>query len=413
MATGSLADLTLYPATPEQLDEVRKRTSVQWGKGLSLEDYIYRDILKSKLDISTNGKLITWVLVPRNDPTTVDFLSSCETYRRAALVAKHAKEGEAQEVREVTAYGVACVFTPASKRGKGYARHMMRLLHWVLAPRSALPAFPAEWGTPPDLAAEPYRSLGVGNALFSVLYSAVGRDFYQGTGVTPGSNDGWVATGLLTTSKAVDATEVDARTSPPDGSNIQRLSFEDVVALYEHDAVWLKDDLHKLAAETDRTLFTFLPNGGVGAVVVQRHLQVSGPPDNRTLTLPHPHWGVAILPTGTPDLPSALQNDRTEHPIPFATWTFDAFPPRTLVVTRLRADERTFPALLDALLAAARDARASRVEFWYLLPALRAQAEARGWATRERDDHFPAVKWYGAERTDEREWVFNEKFSYC
>lgn len=328
-------------------------------------------------------------------------------YRRTAVIAKRAKEVDAREVREVTAYGIASVYTPASKRGKGYARHMMRLLHWVLAPRSALPsAFPAEWGTAPDI--DVLRALGVANAQFSVLYSDVGPTFYQSSGLTPGSNDGWVVQGVVTTTKAVHANWHHSKS--PHGLNLQRLSEDDVLALYPRDASWLKDDVSRLAGDSDRTLFSFLPDRGVGAFVLQRVMSLSQ--TDRTPVLPSTQWGVAVLPQGARTLKEALK--QVVDPLPFATWTLELnASPRALVVTRLRADALTFPALLDELLAVAREEKVEIVEFWYLPAALRAVAEARGWASTERKEHLSAVKWYGEERTDEIEWVYNEKCVCC
>lgn len=329
-------------------------------------------------------------------------------YRRKAVVAKRAKEVDAREVREVTAYGVASVFTPASKRGNGYARHMMRLLHWVLAKRSFLPStFPAEWGAAPDI--DFLRTIGVANGQFSVLYSDVGPDFYQSAGPTPDSNDGWVVQGVLTTTKNVDPAEHQARGRSPHGLNLRRLSEADVVALYEHDANWIKDDLSRLAGDTDRTLFSFLPNHGVGAFVLRRVMTLAGPPLNRRPTLPSAQWGVALLPQGRHHLASVLR-DQPGQPLPFATWTLElSASPRTLVVTRLRADEHMFPALLDELLAVAREEKVEKVEFWYLPRALRAIADERGWTSAERTEHLSAVKWYGEESVEDLEWVYNEK----
>ncbi|OSD08107.1 hypothetical protein PYCCODRAFT_386283 [Trametes coccinea BRFM310] len=413
----SLADLSLFAATPEQVLESRKRTAVQWAVGQSVEEYLERDAIMDRHEHAANGRLITWVLAPRSDPTTLDFMCSCETFRRTAVVAKRAKEVDAREVREVTAYGVASVYTPPAKRGKGYARHMMRLVHWVLAPRSALPAeFPAEWGAPPDI--DVLRVLGVANAQFSVLYSDVGHAFYQGCGPTPSGNDGWVVKGALETSRMLDASSADdpgapsaAAPPPPPGLNLQRLAEEDVLALYARDATWIKDDLSHFAGATSRTLFSFLPDGGVGAFVMRRVMDFA--PGLRPVR-PTVQWGLALLPQGARDLQDALRRRPDAGPLPFVTWTLDIrTSPRTLVVARLRADERTFPVLLERLLAAAREARVEKVEFWYLRPELRAVAEARGWATKERAEHLSAVRWYGEEKDDELEWVYNEKFCWC
>lgn len=48
---------------------------------------------------------------------------------------------------------------------------MLRLLHYVLAPPSALPPFPAEWGAAPTDVR--------GDAAFSILNSGIGDAFYS------------------------------------------------------------------------------------------------------------------------------------------------------------------------------------------------------------------------------------------
>ena len=106
---------TLYAATPEQVLRSRKEGHVQvcltgsnhttipltnarmqWGRGSLLEDFLKREHILDVHEHAQNGRLVTWlvvashhwlgltlplrrVLVPRNDPLTLDFLCSCET----------------------------------------------------------------------------------------------------------------------------------------------------------------------------------------------------------------------------------------------------------------------------------------------------------------------------------------------
>ena len=61
MATEySLDQLVLKPASRAQEIESRKRTSVEWANGLTLEQYLQRDEKADLLDHAKGGKLVTW-----------------------------------------------------------------------------------------------------------------------------------------------------------------------------------------------------------------------------------------------------------------------------------------------------------------------------------------------------------------
>ena len=312
----------------------------------------------------------------------------------------------------------------------------MRLLHWVLAPCTvpALPrTFPPEWGAPPDTATlAALAALGVANAGFSVLYSDVGRAFYRACGPEPlslspgGVGNGWHVVGAQSTfwnlsdpnseleaeAEAFAEKKLGWEESAVPSLRIARLSEPDLAALYDHDARWMRDDLVRdRETRPRRTQATFLPNGGVGAFVVRRTMDFTPEPDLRPV-LPSAQWGAVILPDGAQSLADAVARQSSD-PVSFVTWTLDLrTSPRTLVVARLRADEDTLPVLLDELLAVAREEKVDKVEFWYMRPELRALAESKGWKTEERTEHLPAVKWYGPEKEEELDWVYNEKYVF-
>ncbi|RSH87605.1 uncharacterized protein EHS24_000117 [Apiotrichum porosum] len=183
MAVTNVADLTIVPVTPAQARAASDNMYPHWGQPngvVSTDEYI-----KAFDSIAATGPWDTaytaWALVPRSDPTTVDILSHCQTFRRRAFVVQPGSD----TVKQVTSYVVAHVFTPPEKRSMGMARHMLRLLHYTLAPKDDLPTFPKAWGAPP--------TTHYGDAAFSVLYSDVGPDFYQGCTVGE-DRPGWVAT---------------------------------------------------------------------------------------------------------------------------------------------------------------------------------------------------------------------------
>jgi hypothetical protein len=93
-----------------------------------------------------------------------------------------------------SSYAVASVYTPSRYRERGYAKHLMRLLHFVIADPSLLPPFPIEdWGVPPVI--PPNANLPYRKAVASGLYSDVGSNFYRfcGPGMGPNATDkrGW------------------------------------------------------------------------------------------------------------------------------------------------------------------------------------------------------------------------------
>lgn len=178
----SLSDLTLVLATPEQGRQSTTNVYKTWGETRGVQTLEAYHALIDELDDPkqpwAGDKASSWALVPRADPTTQDMLAHVDTYRRTALVRHNGV------VTERTTYIVASVFTPEKHRKKGYARHMLSLLHYVLADRETLPPFPEAWGAPP--------ADNFGDAAFSVLYSDVGPTFYEAC--TKGdSQPGWVS----------------------------------------------------------------------------------------------------------------------------------------------------------------------------------------------------------------------------
>jgi hypothetical protein len=55
-----LTQISLFPATPEQIQVHRKRTFQEWGRGLALEEYIKRDEAFDRMPHATGGKFVVW-----------------------------------------------------------------------------------------------------------------------------------------------------------------------------------------------------------------------------------------------------------------------------------------------------------------------------------------------------------------
>ena len=255
---------------------------------------------------------------------------------------------------------------------------MMSLLHWVLAPRSSLPAeFPAAWGAPPT----PHLQ----DAAFSVLYSDVGRVFYARCGPVPSPDRhlGWIT-------KNPVSTQWDISPSPAVGDRAawRWLARTDCVALWEQDVALMQAEAAARARTQGKTVCAFLPDSGVAQFSIQRLMTFDA--DFKPVYPPEP-WGVQL---------------EAEQQLTFATWTFEPGT-KVMVLTRLRTSPAAFPKLLEAVSHKARELGFETIEAWNLPSEL--EEVAKSTRTFERDEHLSAVKWYGEEPEDSVEWIFNEK----
>ena len=272
-------------------------------------------------------------------------------------------------------YGIASVFTPPGNRRKGFARHMMGLLHWVLAPHASLPSFPPNWGKPPP------EVVGLNNAAFSALYSDIG-DFYLHAG-PDGSSDGWVIRDPMSTIWSVPEEPLEAV------ADVKWLDEDELHDLWVSDTEMIFNDLK--TSDSNKILVSYLPDNGVANFLVRRTLYfLPG------LTYKKPtKWGAVLQ----------------DHEATFTTWTLDVSPPPpTLIVTRLRATPETFPRLLAATLMAAKENNMKKIEIWNLPKELADLAQNLGGVTETRSEHLNAIKWYGPEKNEEVEWLNNEKY---
>ncbi|KAG1734817.1 hypothetical protein EDB19DRAFT_1638788 [Suillus lakei] len=399
MSAYDLVALSLYPATPAQILETRKRTWPDWGGSTTLERYLQCYARIDEMEHARDGRMITWVLAPRDDPTTLDFMCACETYKRTGLVAYPSPDGP-NKVNESLCYGIASVYTPEAKRRKGYGQHMMRLLHWVISSCNDFLDFPKEWGAPPP------KVGGAGGAAFSVLYSAVGEDFYRDAGMqAEGKGGGWEVRTPWSWAWEVRSQIGTVTGRVEEGPGWKWVEEGDLDEMWRKDARFIKDSLER-APRSDSSYETSsptayvsaLPDGGVGSFQVSRSLLVS------EHAVPLKVWGIRK---------EIIGNEKATY----ATWAADMRFTPTLIVTRLAATRETFPELLEKMKEAAQSAGLEKVEVWNLPKDLDGLAEGEGNGDGKkyvRTRGWPLIKWYGRGETRDVEWSFNEnRFCWC
>ncbi|KAK9435427.1 hypothetical protein VB005_10224 [Metarhizium brunneum] len=198
LPSATSKSLILTKATKDERVYIWTRHQPIWGHRLTAQAYIDREEHLLTYQLTQDGGLTSWILT---DPTSTDahgapgrrpILSAVETYRKRAVV-----RDPAGAVRDVTAHGVASVFTFDEFRRQGYAGRMLALLGEALAAQQA---------------EDP------GSAEFSILFSDIGRDFY--------ANHQWVPfpSAHLTFPTAPFATPYDDRLTLVTGDNLQEVA---------------------------------------------------------------------------------------------------------------------------------------------------------------------------------------------
>ncbi|EUC56992.1 hypothetical protein RSOL_206730 [Rhizoctonia solani AG-3 Rhs1AP] len=363
--------LTIKPASKSQVFEAETRSSVEWAKWLSLEQYLSRCEEGLTQDHAKDGKLTSWVLVPANDPETLDFFCACETYRRDTFILP---KGETTAIPGI-GFGIAAVFTPARYRGKGYAGRMMNLLHFAIAKPEGIPSFPSTWGLAPPFRLEQPCEV-------SVLYSDVGK-FYERC--APGEGVGWTIVDPMTTEWVVEA---DGNKTAP--ASVELLSRDDAIKAVAGDLDLFKKDLES-KGPSERIHFGFQPTAAWCSFQMHwddKHpLYMSSPPS---------FWGAKT---------------KVGEETHFIVWQYEASPKPKLIILYTRATPETFPDLFEAARSVCRAEKHGAIETWNLDEALVPIGGQLGGRTYERGEHLPAMKWYG--EPGEVVWVGNNKLHWC
>ncbi|KAF2028981.1 hypothetical protein EK21DRAFT_68614 [Setomelanomma holmii] len=147
-----------YP-TADELRTISMNTAVSWQDSLSLSAYVEESQYMSTVPLARNGGMTSWILVDsRYPPGKRHILSSCETFRKRALVSD-----ARGHISEAIVHGIASVFCSRKYRGHGFPKRMMKELAGRLS----------QWQA-------------IDNPCFgSILYSDIGRDYYAKLGWRP------------------------------------------------------------------------------------------------------------------------------------------------------------------------------------------------------------------------------------
>ncbi|GMK53807.1 hypothetical protein CspeluHIS016_0103930 [Cutaneotrichosporon spelunceum] len=329
---------------------------------------------------SADGKrtFMTWALVPRDDLGTANILCGCETYLRPGV---YLAPGMSEPI-DCPSYGVSCVYTNAAHRGNGYARHMMRLVHYILAPPDTLPPFPPAWGAPPAIPPD------MQDAVFSVLYSGVGKEFYAKC--TKGEREpGWMPEELF-----VRQWNIQPLVEEPDSEGWMWLKRDDLPTWEQEASRRIRRDLAR-EGDKSKTRLAILPDPGCFDVHAVRYEVIPGARPDATYGLVLPEVD-GERPFFTYSLkPGARNKDCRPE-------TYNAHDQPRLVVMHATPGVPWY-----AVVAAATREGVNRIEAWQGY----GWDEEAGGAVMLPEENQPCLAVYGM-RDDEVEWEFDEKYAW-
>lgn len=378
------SSIVLATPTADEQRATWTATHPSWGPGLTLQQYLEREAYLLTVPLSRNGGLSQWILTDNASATDRPVLSSCETIKKRAIVSS--PDGI---IEDVTAHGVASVFTYPDRRGRGYGGKMMTLLGEQLAKQEA---------------ASP------GSARLSILFSDIGSQFY--------AKDGWMSIGNTHIEFPVGG---DMPTDPASPS-ITELGDDDLAALAEKDEQLVRAKLSQplSANSAAKTRVAILPDHDT----YQWHYRREDFMMRHFLSSPVRVRGAMYTPpSGQPGRRIWALWVRTRYGGAEGHDVFTILHFLRFVVEDEAAttDEELADALRGILAVAqrqAQDAQCRSIDIWSPSDRVRAIFDQRlpelqgKFVTRDMYN-LTCMRWFGAETTDDLDWVANEKFEWC
>ncbi|KAG6039383.1 hypothetical protein E4U41_002746 [Claviceps citrina] len=408
--------LVLAKATPDERVAVWTQHQPQWGPSFDPEAYVRREEQLLDLGLTKDGGLTTWILTTqdrlppsasasasasasppsRDGPGGRPILSSLEVYRKRAIV-----RGADGTVRDVTAHGVASVFTAQQHRRKGYSSELLSLLGDELARQQAR---------------DP------GSAEFSVLFSDIGRTFYAqqrwepfpSTHLTFSVNP---SSSAATTTTTTTTTTHDDDDDDHDDGCLTLITSDNLATIAELDEQTLRDKLARPPPPgPDTVRAAILPD----LATYEWHFARAATLTTRLFDGRSPTVHGALY---TPPRRSRSRSSRA-----WMLWT-PAPDKQTLQILRFALEDASaattsdddLSAALHALMAVAqaqaREWLCSKMDLWS--PDARTQDVARQ-STSLRSELvvretacIASMRWFGEGSISDVEWVDCDKYGWC
>ncbi|EGO58848.1 hypothetical protein NEUTE1DRAFT_78329 [Neurospora tetrasperma FGSC 2508] len=431
LPSASSPSLTLTLAHEDERPKTWSLTHPMWGPALSHSEYLAREHFMTTLPLAKDGGLTHWILTDINSPQAENnnqrpILSSCETLRKHAVAARHDPSSDRVILTEGISHGIGSVFTDPQYRGKGYANRMMQELG------KRLRTWQEEEAT----------------TLFSVLYSDIGKSFY--------AKNGWKAFPSAHVSfKPIKSSSSSSSSSsspsskpspfspatPPFPPNLSPISYHTLPPLCTLDTTHLLTQTLPTLARSNpsKTHVALLPDLDcllwhlLREDFMTQHIFHRTPSVRGAIYSCPNRNGQRVWAVWTRSYYRGLESESIEgnhmHILRFVMEGVEDLGNEESL-QKVTEDPETEKYLVEAfraiLAVAQREAaewRVQDVQMWNPSPLVSRLIEKAGveggYEMVERDmDSIPSLMWYGAEgmeggRTEDVEWVANEKYGWC
>ncbi|KAF9179213.1 hypothetical protein BGZ51_005181 [Haplosporangium sp. Z 767] len=414
-------DLILIRATvPEVIQQTWTNNMEEWAKGVPLPQYHARERLLASTAFSSEGRLITWVLVPKPDadvttaykeyttaatenqdqnkekgvrggfdPEDVSeenldrILAAVETYERPGIVATSG-EGD-DSIKEVSSMSVASVYAPSKYRNHGYGKLMMRLL---------------------------WQEIGNKGASFSFLYSDLGPHFYGNFGWTARTSTEIVippAMALPSPRPTCTSATENTKTMRASTKNValESVTAESLQELVEHDAQLLRETM-KSRVQNEASKTTFVAVTPEVCAFQWLHARAWFYAKNirksKDAELKELNYGVHV--PGTKDEFVLWHHDFTDDNLFILRWRIGA----SMSLDNTDDSDATALAFVQAAQQEAKKWKISKIVYWNADESL---AKLLNLEIKYRNHSIPCLGFLEPSKySDKVEWVMNEKYSW-
>ncbi|KAF9580079.1 hypothetical protein BGW38_003409 [Lunasporangiospora selenospora] len=375
----------------------------EWAKGVSLDVYHDRERNLASTAFSSEGRLRTWILVPK-DKSTFDpendseenlakILAAVETYQRPGIIASAAQiTGESDDgLRDVESMSVASVYAPKNYRNYGYGKLMCKLL---------------------------WDKIGEEGMAFSFLYSDLGPEFYGRLGWTARLSSQIVVSPttdlpVLTNPDHVTTRAETSHQQANDQSLYEPITDEALQEIMVRDAHLVRETLRAKVQEQKQ----LLKNESKEKLSLKTFVAVT--PEVRCIQwlTARGRFNVKALRSFADPKITQLGLKRTGTDS-FVIWHHD-FTDDNLFILRWRLDDQrstkeqdaTALTFMKAAQAEAKKWGISKVVFWNADESL---AKVLGVEINHREDSLTSLGLFNSEiDTNAIEWIVNEKYSWC